>query len=573
MENTIETDLLIVGSGGGGMTAAIFAHEQGLSPMIIEKSPHCGGSTALSGGAIWIPANHLMEREGVEDSLEAGETYIHNAVGDHSSPERRSAYIQFGHKMVKELEAKTHVQLRYCKGYADYFPFLEGGHPLGRSLEALPFDVNELGEESKTLNPPIWPAPGGINLTAGEYNKINVMRSTLAGKKALLNVIGRKVGDLLLRKNTVCLGQALVGRLRLSLQDRNIPLLLNTAFKAFRWDAKGTIVGVEAEKDGERILIQAKKGVLLAAGGFAANLKMRKKYLPFPASVDATNAHKGNTGDAILAAQQLKVGLDLMEDAWWGPCSILPDGRPFFHVGERSLPGAIIVNKKGKRFVNEAAPYTEFIHQLIAQNSSDNDHLPFFFIMDNRFRKKYPFGLMPAGITGKKYLESGYITQAKTLEELARKMGIDPEQLQATVQRFNAMAEAGTDTDFHKGENEYDRYYGDPTVTPNPCLFPLQEGPFYAVKLFPGDLGTKGGITTDEFARALDEQGQVIPNLYATGNCSASVMGNSYPGAGATIGPSMVFGYIAALHAAGQLVSMEASREMRALQSPPIPVA
>ncbi len=539
-----EVDVLIIGSGGGGMTAALTAHKENLSTLIIEKSPHYGGSTALSGGAIWIPDNHLMQREGIPDDLKDAKTYL-KAITNGKTPDAHiNNYLEYAKALVQYLENETPIRFSRCHGYTDYFPELPGGHIEGRSLEPIPFNGKILKETFKELNPPIWPVPAGIALTASEYNKVNLANSTWLGKKTLFKILWRALKDFLLRKKTLTLGQSLIAQLRLALKDRDLPIWLNTSFKELIIE-NNEVIGAIVMKDQKPFKIKANSGVLLAAGGFAQNLAMRQKYQQAPITTDWTNAHKGNTGDAINEGIKLGAKIDLMDDAWWGPCSILPQGMPFFHVAERSLPGAIIVNKNGKRYANEALPYTEFVHEMYNKNSNEAQTIPSYFIMDQRFRKKYAFGLMPAGMTGKMYLKSKYIIKARTLEELADKTGIHLENLKQTVERFNQMASKGKDLDFGKGDSAYDRYYGDSTVQPNPCLHPLEKPPYYCVVMHPGDIGTKGGLVTDEFGRVLKDDNTIIKNLYATGNTSASIMQNSYPGAGGTIGPSMVFGYIA----------------------------
>jgi 3-oxosteroid 1-dehydrogenase len=277
---------------------------------------------------------------------------------------------------------------------------------------------------------------------------------------------------------------------------------------------------------------------------------MREKYQQAPVDHAWSSANPANTGDAIQLGMQLGAAVDLMDDAWWGPSSLPPGAPVMFHVGERSYPGAIMVNAAGKRFTNEAASYVEVGHAMYEKHTEENRHIPATFIMDSRYRRKYIFGtLFPMQPVPDAYFESGYFKRADTLEGLAEQCGIDPAGLRETVERFNQYARSGVDEEFRRGDSAYDRYYGDPTVRPNPCLSPIEKPPFYAVKVYPGDLGTKGGVVTDPQGRALDTAGRPIPGLYAAGNCSASMMGETYPGAGGTIGPAMVFGFLAAEHA------------------------
>jgi 3-oxosteroid 1-dehydrogenase len=309
----------------------------------------------------------------------------------------------------------------------------------------------------------------------------------------------------------------------------------------------GEVVGVEAEREGRRTRIRARAGVLLNSGGFSHNPAMRQKYGPAPASVDWTSANDGDTGEVIEAAMRHGAAVDLMEEAWWIPSSILPDGTPQFAVYERAKPHCMIVDASGSRFVNEAASYME-VGQAMYARHREAGAVPSWFIMDSRHRSRYLFGMTPGGVTPRKWISSGYMKKAGTLEELAAQCGIDADGLRRTVDRFNASAAHGKDPDFHKGERAYDRYYGDYRVRPNPCVAPVSKGPFYAVALYPGDVGTAGGLLTDEHARVLREGGEPIPGLYATGNCTASVMGRTYPGAGASIAASFVFGWLATHH-------------------------
>jgi 3-oxosteroid 1-dehydrogenase len=348
------------------------------------------------------------------------------------------------------------------------------------------------------------------------------------------------------------LGNALAGRLRLSLADRNIPVWLNTSASRLIVEG-GRVIGLEAQKAGQNVRIRANKAVILAAGGFAHNKAMREKYQRQPITDAWTVASPADDGDGIRMGLELGATVEFMDDAWWMPTSLAPgEEMPNMSIVDRSLPGCIIVNKKGKRFTNEAAPYIDVVKNQYANHFREGGAIPAYFIMDKRFRSRYPAGPMMPMYTPKKFISSGYLKVADTLEGLAEKCGIDPQGLAAEVARFNEYAVTGKDLDFKKGDNNIDLFYADPSVRPNPCLGRLDKPPYYAIELWPGDLGTKGGLVTDDHARVLRQDGLPIEGLYVTGNCSAAVMGNSYAGAGATIGPSMVFGYIAAQHAVGR---------------------
>lgn len=548
------TDVVVVGTGGGGMTAALVAKQAGLDVLMVEKSEYYGGSTALSGGGLWIPNNYLLQRDGLDDSLEKARTYFKHTIGSRTPQSLQDAYLENAPEMVKYLASNTRVRFHRSVGYADYYPERPGGMADGRALEGSPFDGNKLGKDLGQLRPMGIKIPAGLAFTASEYHKLGMITSTWAGKWTAIKVGVRTILNLMVGVKLLALGQALVARLRLSLKDENIPIWLNSPLKDLVIE-NGTCVGIVIEQNGKLLRIRANKGVILAAGGFAHNQEMRDKYQKAPVHHEWSSANSANTGDAIQLGMKLGAKIDLMDDAWWGPTSVPPNAQVMFHVGERSYPGAIMVNAAGKRFTNEAASYVEVVHAMYEKHTAKVPHVPATFIMDQRYRSKYIFGtLFPMQPIPKSYFESGYFKRADTLEELAKQCGLDPRTLVETVERFNQFARNGVDEDFHRGESAYDRYYGDPMVKPNPCLTPIEKPPFYAVQMVAGDLGTKGGLVMDEHARVLRDDGSVIAGLYVTGNNSASVMGNTYPGPGGTIGPSMTFGYIAAKHIAGEKI-------------------
>lgn len=544
-----EFDLLVVGSGGGGMTAALVAKKMGLNVLVIEKTELYGGSTARSGGALWIPNNYLLAEDGINDSFERAYKYMQNTVGDRVSQKLQDTYLTHAPQMVIWLRDNTCVEFQRMPDYADYYPERPGGLAASRSLEPVPFNGKRLGAELAYLRKPMAEAPGGFSFSGSDYQKIGMLTSTWSGKATSIKAGLSWMGDRITGARSLTMGQALSGRLRHAMQLAGIPLWLNTPFQELIVE-DDRVVGVVAQMDDGPVRILARKGVILAAGGFPHNLEMRQKYLPSPASVEWTVACSGNTGDAIQAGIRLGAATDLMDDAWWGPTSRPENEDPFFHVGERGYPGGLIVNGLGQRFGNESAPYVDVVHSMYAKNSAESPHIPSYFIFDQRFRNKYLFGaFLPMAPFPRRYYENGYIQRATTIAELARQIGIDESNLVTTVKHFNQFALTGLDIDFGRGESAYDNYYGDPSVKPNPNLAPLIKPPFYAVKMWPGDLGTKGGLVTDEWARVLLADGNPIAGLYATGNTMASVMGNSYPGAGATIGPAMAFGYLASQHA------------------------
>ena len=356
----------------------------------------------------------------------------------------------------------------------------------------------------------------------------------------------RAARDRLLRRRTLSMGQALAAGLRAGLAAEGVPVWLGAALTGLHME-DGRVTGVEATRDGRPVLVRASRGVLIATGGFERNEAMRQRYQRSPVGTEWTTGSAGNTGDGILAGEAAGGALDLMDDAWWGP-SIPLSGGPYFCLAERSLPGCILVNGAGQRFVNESAPYVDAVHAMYDAHSPDNPHIPAYLVFDQRYRNSYVFaGMPPRKPLPRRWYRAGAVFRAASLAELAAEIGVDGEGLAKTVARFNEFAGAGRDEDFGRGSSAYDRYYSDPRCRPNPNLAPLDRPPFYAATIVPGDLGTKGGLRTDERARVLRPDGTAIAGLYAAGNASASVMGHSYAGAGATIGPAMTFGYLAAL--------------------------
>ncbi len=541
-----EFDFVIVGSGGGSVPAALVMHEQGKRVLIVEKLDKIGGSSAFSGGVIWIPDNDHLNAGGGEDSHQRSRTYLDGLIGDvgpASSPARRDAFIRNGAEMVRFLERQGMKFLH--AHWPDYYDSRPGGIAQGRSLCAPLFDINELGEWKDRLAS--FPLTADMPIESRDAVHIFLMKSTWRGKlmvaKAALRMAQKKLFGKALRGS----GNALQGRLFQIALRRNIPIWTESPVKDFIVSG-GKVTGVVVERDGRTIEVGARLGVLINAGGFSRNLAMREKYQPKPTSVDWTVVTPGDTGEMIEAAMRLGAATDLMDEAWWLPSSFMPDGTFMsFHVpNDTGKPHCIAVDAKGRRFVNESCSYMEFGQRMYAAGA-----VPAWAVFDSNHRRKYPWGMALPGKPPKELLESGYLKRFDRLEDLARGCGIDPAGLVATVERFNAFAKSGVDADFHRGESAYNNYYGDPTVKPNPNLAPIEKAPFYAVALYPGDVGTSGGILADEFARALRPDGSVIEGLYVTGNSSAAVMGRSYPGAGASIGPSMTFGYIAARHAAG----------------------
>lgn len=546
---------MVVGSGAAGMVAALTAAHQGLSTVVVEKAPHYGGSTARSGGGVWIPNNEVLKRDGVKDTAEDARKYLHAIIGDVVPADKIDTYLDRGPEMLSFVLKHSPLKLCWVPGYSDYYPETIGGKATGRSVEPKPFNAKKLGPDEKGLEPPYGKVPMNMVVLQQDYVRLNQLKRHPRGVLRSIKVGVRSVWANATGKNLVGMGRALIAPLRIGLQEAGVPVLLNTALTDL-YVEDGVVRGIyvrntQDPESAEPTLIRARKGVILGSGGFEHNEQMRVKYQRAPITTEWTVGAAANTGDGILAAEKLGAALELMEDSWWGPTVPLVDA-PWFALSERNSPGSIIVNMSAKRFMNESMPYVEACHHMYGgqygQGEGPGENVPAWLIFDQQYRDRYIFaGLQPGQRIPKKWLESGVVVKAETLAELAEKTGLSAEALAATVDRFNGFARSGVDEDFHRGDSAYDRYYGDPTIKPNPNLGEIKHGPFYAAKMVPGDLGTKGGIRTDNDGRALRDDNSVIEGLYAAGNVSSPVMGHTYPGPGGTIGPAMTFGYLAAL--------------------------
>ncbi|QFU88074.1 3-oxosteroid 1-dehydrogenase [Amycolatopsis sp. YIM 10] len=541
-----EFDVVVVGSGAAGMTAALAAARHGLSVVVLEKAAKYGGSTARSGGGVWIPGNEALRAAGIDEPPERARDYLEAIVGDVVPAERRNTYLDRGPEVIDFLHRETPLRLCWVPGYSDYHPEAPGGRPGGRSAEPKPLDARVLGDELKNLEPPYSAPPAGVPLMQADYRWLSLLARHPRGVLRVFRLGARWLAGRLTGKRQLAMGQALSAGLRAGLLRADVPVRLDTPLVDLCTEGDrvtGVVVGGGTE-------IKARLGVVLACGGFERNAEMRAKYQRAPIGTEWTVGAEANTGDGILAGLKLGAATDLMDDAWWGP-SIPLTGGPWFALAERSRPGCLLVNERGERFVNESAPYVEAVHAMYGgehgQGEGPGENVPAWLIFDQRNRNRYMFtGLGPRQPLPGRWYKSGVAAKAATLRELADSTGLPADRLEATVARFNGFAREGVDQDFGRGKSAYDHYYGDPLNKPNPSLGPVDKAPFYAVRVVPGDLGTKGGLLTDTRARVLRADGSVIDGLYAAGNTSAAVMGHTYAGPGATIGPAMVFGYLAA---------------------------
>jgi 3-oxosteroid 1-dehydrogenase len=544
-----EVDVVVVGAGGAGMTAALAAGKRGLETVLVEKSPWFGGSTARSGGGVWIPGNDALRSAGQvdPDDVEQSKLYLDSIVGGDVPKVRRDTFLDRGPEVMDFLREHTPLRFAWVPEYSDYHPEAPGGRLRGRSVEPVPMDARRLGEEELgRLHPAYTKAPANLIVTQADFRKISLGLRTLRGPLTMLRVMLARLWSSLRGRKMYAMGNALAIGLRQGLVDAGVPVHYETELTDLVIQ-DGRVVGVRVLHHGTLTTILARRGVILGSGGFEKNLEMREKYQPQPTSIDWTTGSVNNTGSGILAGIAAGAQTDLLDDAWWGPTIPLPSG-PWFCLAERNLPGSIIVNAAGRRFMNEAMPYVEAVHATYAGEATGVQHVPAWMVIDQRYRNRYLFaGLSPRQPFPGRWYKHGTVKKAETLAGLAAEIGVPADALEETVRRFNDFAASGVDEDFHRGESGYDLYYSDPTVKPNPSLHALDQAPYYAVKIVPGDLGTKGGLVTDEAARVLRPDGSVISGLYAAGNVSSAVMGHTYAGPGATIGPALTFGYLAAL--------------------------
>ena len=549
MKQTV-VDIVVVGSGAGAMTAALRAAHAGAEVLIVEKGEKYGGTSATSGGGLWIPCNHLMPDVGIEDSRDKALNYLRELTGDAVAEATLEAFVDKGPQMLKWLEDNSHVRYMAMEHYADYYQEVDGAAPGGRSIDPYPYQAQALGDEflhmqDNHVQTKVLGLMGYTNIEGAILLSKSPGWFKLVLKLALdyfLDIPGRLKSR---KPRRLTMGNALIGRLRHSLLDHDVPLWRQCAAKELIVE-DGRVTGVRVERDGEPQSILARKGVILASGGFEASQALREQHLPQPTQASWSSANPLNTGDMLQAAEAIGAATHLMDEAWWGPSIVLPgEDRSRQLFTERSMPGCIMVNKNAQRFVNESVAYTACVQAMQKQPEAKA-----WVIFDSRYKREYPFGpLLPDAmrlnwLQPKKFRE--LLIKAGSISDLADQLGLDANALQQSVQRFNGFSETGVDEDFHRGENAYDLLYGDVRLQPNPCLAPIVEAPFYAMEVFPGDIGTKGGLLTNEKAQVLDTEGEVIDGLYAIGNCAASITGASYPGAGATLGPAMTFGFIAA---------------------------
>lgn len=558
-------DVLVVGSGCGGLAAALTADISNAGKvLVIEKSALIGGTSATSGGVIWIPNNHHAVHAGAQDSFSQAKEYLKATIPEDEFNERMiDTYLDNGPKMVKFLEDNTDVRYTSLEHYPDYFQDAPGVKLGNRALEPAPVSAETLTDDVDNLHP-----SGPQTILFGRYG-VNFEEShafstqSPGWMKLFIKIFIKYWLDIpwrIKRKRSrrLAFGAASVARLVSSAKKRNIPIWRSTEFKDYIIENK-RVIGVVIKRGDKTLRIKTNKGVIVASGGFGQNQSMREEYLPKPTNADWGCEPKTNTGDPIKAAEAIGAKLKFMDKAWWVTTVKAPDEDfPRLSEVEKSMPGNYTVNKSGSRFANESQNYLTFMLEVLKKQEGGESFTPMFMIFDANHRKNYPVGpLMPGKFfpdsvvkfMHKNWFNNDFITCADSIEELAQKTGINSDGLINTIKRVNQFSKSGKDLDFHRGDNERDRFSGDQSLI-NPCLGSVDQAPFYAMRIDPGEFATCGGMVTNENGQVTDEYNNPIPGLYASGNCTPALL-TTYPGPGATIGPAMTYGYIAAKHIAG----------------------
>lgn len=553
-------DLAVLGAGAGGMAAAVFAALAGQRVLLVERTEYLGGTSALSAATTWIPGTRLAATVGADDSRDTVSGFLDRAVGNRAPKALREAFLDAGPEAIHTLLDKTEVQFRARPFHPDYLYELEGATSCGRALEPEPFDGRALGPDLGLIRPPIpeFTILGGMAIDRDDIRHLLRIKTSPESFLYSARLIAR-YGLARLRHPRdprLLMGNALIGRLLAAARRLGVTILTEAQVTDLVTE-NGAVTGLVVTQGGTTRRLGTARGVVLASGGFARHPQRRQEMLPAPAPEwsPAAPGHTGELHDIVLGLGA-HYGTGQAQNAFWAPISVRrrKDGSmaafPHF-VLDRSKPGTFCVGHDGRRFVNESRSYHEFVGAMYAANE-DGATIPAYLVADSVALRKYGLGMVrPGGGNPKPFLDDGYLVRADTLADLAAQLGIDPAGLAETVTKLNAYAADGKDPEFHRGETVYEQANGDPASgTKNPTLGPIGAAPFYAVRLWPGDIGAAMGLVTDTEARVLREDGAPIPGLYAVGNDAQSIMGGVYPGPGITIGPAITFGYIAARHAA-----------------------
>ncbi|MCC0017627.1 MAG: FAD-dependent oxidoreductase [Rhodobiaceae bacterium] len=564
----VSCDVLVVGSGAGGLGTAVVAAANGLDVIVTEKSELFGGATARSGGWLWVPCNPLAVSQGISDSAEAAKKYIFHESQGLLDEERVDAFLKSGPAAVDFFHNHTKLHFVLGPSFPDYHPDAPGGAAGGRSLVAEPFDGRFLEKEIKRLSPPLETATlfGMMVGSGGDlqhlYNATRSIKSAWRVAVLLTKFAYEKLryGRAMRLTN----GNALVARLARSAFDLGVPIWTSSPVKSLISE-DGSVRGAYVEREGRLIKVVTRRGVVLAAGGFSWDIERRKNtYRHTPTGTEHYSAApETNTGDGIRLAEEAggrqKEGL--LNAAAWAPMSLLPNrrGPPLLvgHIVDRGKPGVIAVTSHGKRFVNEANSYHDFVEAMINAYRDDEEKCA-FVIADHQTLRRYGLGFVkPFPLPMRAHLKSGYLIKGETLKELAENAGIDPVQFERTINQYNEYARSGKDPEFNRGGTVYNRYTGDQNHRPNPNVAPVENGPFYAVKVYPGDLGSYASLVTDVNGQVINGKGNPIAGLYAAGTDAATMAGGSYVGGGAVLGPILTFGYRTGLHLAGRNMNGE----------------
>ena len=568
-QENITVDVLVVGTGASGMATAVTAASQGLKVLVVEKEARYGGTTARSGGWLWIPGTRLATEQGIQEPPGAAKAYLKHESTTHFDERRVDAFLEFGPKAIDFFTRKTCVQFDMPSTFPDYHAEATGGRPGGRSMVTRPFNGRELGPRIKQLAPPL-PELTVFGMMLGSGPEIKHFMRAFKSPSSFAYVarrLSRHFVDVLShgRGMTLTNGNALAGRLAKAAMDLDIPVWLSSPVKKLVVEHEG-VAGAMVHHEGKTVRVNATRGVVLACGGFPHDIERRKKLFPHaPTGKEHYSpSPETNTGDGLRLAEAVggRVDGSIPHAAAWVPTSVTTrkDGSKGVmpHFIDRAKPGVIAVTPKGRRFTNEGNSYHDFVQAMVKACEGEPE-VSAWLLCDHKALRGYGLGCVaPSPLPIGRHLRSGYLKRGATVGELAKQIGIAPATLESTVAEFNASASTGDDPAFGKGSKAYNRYQGDALVTPNPCVAPLQDGPYYAIKLVIGDIGTFAGLVTDERTRVLDAARKPIKGLYAVGNDAASVMGGNYPGAGITLGPALTFGYVAAL----QLAQAEATVEV-----------
>lgn len=550
-----EYDVLVVGTGASGMSAAVTAAHQGLKVLVVDKAPLFGGTTARSGGWLWIPNTKLAKQQGIHEPAGAARAYLEHEATTHFDPARVDAFLESGPKAIEFFTSKTCVQFDMPPVFPDYHAEAPGGQPGGRSMVTAPFDARELGDRVKKLAPPV-PELTVFGMMLGSGKELWHFLRAFKSLESFWYVTKRFGGHLLDvirhgRGMTLTNGNALAGRLAKAAMDANVPVWLESPVKKLLVE-NGVVTGASVVREGKPVDVRVRKGVVLACGGFPYDIARRKQLFPHAPTGHEhfTPSPALNTGDGLRLGESVGGWVDptIPNAAAWCPTSVTKrkDGSQGVmpHFIDRAKPGVIAVTARGRRFTNEALSYHDFVQDLV-KASAGLPEVSCWEICDHKHLREYGMGAVaPFPLPIGKHLRSGYLKTGRDLQELAKAIDVPYAALQEEVEQFNRDALSGKDTKFDKGSTAYNRFQGDSLVTPNPCMAPIQQGPFYAIKVVVGEIGTFAGLATDANCRVLTQHRHPIPGLYAVGNDAASIMGGNYPGAGITLGPALTFGYV-----------------------------